>query len=263
MSIGALAAAASGLSFQGLKVDSIADDLANMDTTGFKKSVLYGKDRGYRTIQSAGSPTSAEGTISTTGIYIGMGVTPAGLGRIMEQGDVGHTDSPLDVMIQGEGFFEIMLPSGDVGYTRDGRFQLDNNRHIVTLEDYKVKPDLTIPVNTTSVDINKEGQVYANIPGQVPILVGQFELSVFANPRGLEPIGAGLYKETAASGTATTGHAGAIGYGAVLQYALESSNVKPVVALTELIEANRAYAMNTKTINAVEEMFHNLESMMR
>ncbi len=264
MPIGALTAAASGLAFQELNVRVIADNIAKMNVTAEKSSIAVAKDRGYQVYQGIGSPTSAEGTTNNTGTYVGMGVGVAGIVRVMAQGDPEATDSPLDVMIQGEGYFAVTLPSGDTGYTRDGRFTLNANRQIVTMDGYEVKPTLTIPVNTVNIDINAEGQVYANIQNQVaPTLVGQFEIDTFPNPTGLEPIPAGISKETAASGAPTTGVAGALGFGSVRQYTLESSNIKPVNELTALIQAQRAYSMNTKSMTAVEQMDQNLQALMR
>lgn len=264
MPIGALTAAASGLAFQELNVRVIADNIAKMNVVAEKASIAVAKDRGYQVYQSIGSPTSTEGTTNATGTYVGMGVGTAGIVRVMAQGDLETTDSPLDVMIQGEGYFAVELPSGEIGYTRDGRFQLNAERQIVTMTGYKVKPDLTIPANTVTIDINPHGQVHATVQGQTAaVLVGQFEVAVFPNPVGLEPLGDGISKETASSGSPTTGTAGTLGYGNVVQYALESSNVKPVNELTALIQAQRAYAMNTKSISAVEQMDQNLQTVMR
>lgn len=261
---GALAAAASGLAFQGMKVKQISHDLANMDTTAHKFAEVYGVDSAYQSLQGAGTPTSAEGTINPTGLQIGMGVTPIGVSRVMKQGEAKITDNPLDLMIDGEGFFPIELPNGETGYTRDGSFKTNKEGQIITMAGFKVKPDLVIPAHTTRIDINHEGQVYAKIDGQIdPVLVGQLEIAVFANAAGLAAKGGNLYLETPASGAPTSGPAGSIGFGAVLQSTLEGSNVTPVVQLTSLIEAQRAYAMNTKTMNAVEEMDRNLQSLMR
>lgn len=264
MTIGALSAAASGLAFQELNVRVIANNIAGMNITGGKTSVAVAKDRPYQVYQGAGAPTSAQNTINPTGTYVGMGVGAAGVARIMAQGDAEMTDSPLDVMIAGEGYFAIELPDGSVAYTRDGRFQLNAERQIVTMSGYTVKPNLTIPANTVQIDINDQGQVYATVAGQTTqTLVGQFELDVFPNPGGLEPMGDNLFLQNAASGTNTTGTAGSTGYGRLTQYALEGSNVKPVNELTALIQAQRAYAMNTKSMNAVEQMDQNLQSIMR
>ncbi len=264
MTIGALSAAASGLSFQDTKVRVISNNIANMNTASFKRASAIAVDQDYQTYQGVGSPTSAEGTINPTGTQVGMGVKTAGVVRSMEQGDIEITDNPLDVMIQGEGYFNIELPTGEIGYTRDGRFQLNAERQLVTMSGYKAKPDLTLPANTTSLDINKEGQIYAQIQGSPnAVLVGQLELSVFASPGSLDPMGDNLFKENIAAGSPTTGVAGTAGFGTIVQFAVESSNVKPVVELTALIEAQRAYAMNTKTMNAVEQMDQNLQSLMR
>ncbi|MBP6986236.1 MAG: flagellar basal-body rod protein FlgG [Alphaproteobacteria bacterium] len=260
----ALSTAASGLTYQQKNVDDHANNIANLMTTAFKRSVTVPKDLAYLNYQSAGTPTSSSDTMTPTGMYMGMGVRAAGIMRVMEQGEIEITDNPLDVMVQGEGFFQVELPTGETGFTRDGRFSLNPERQLITLEGYKVKPDLSLPAEATKIEINRQGQVYATIQGQpAPVLVGQFEMATFANTRGLEPIGNNLYKETVASGSPTSGVADAIGFGAILQNALEGSNVKPVVELTALIEAQRAYAMNTKTMNAVEEMDRNLETLMR
>ena len=264
MPIGALSSAASGLAFQELNVRVIANNIATMNVTAGKTAIAVAKDRGYQTYQGAGAPTSAQNTLNPTGTYVGMGVGTAGIVRVMAQGDVEMTDSPLDVMINGEGYLAVQLPDGETAYTRDGRLQMNRDRQIVTMDGYTVQPSLTIPANTVQIDINQEGQVYATIQGQTTqTLVGQFELNVFPNAAGLEPIGSSLYTQNAASGTPTTGVAGQTGFGKINQFQLESSNVKPVNELTALIQAQRAYAMNTKSMTAVEQMDQNLQSLMR
>lgn len=264
MTTGALSAASTGLNFQDMKVRTIANNIANMSTGGFKRAIPVAVDLGYQNYQTVGSPTSSEGTINPTGIYVGLGVNTAGVVRDMKQGDIEMTDNQLDIMIQGEGYFQVELPSGDMGYTRNGSFILSAERQLITLDGYAFKPDLTIPEHTISVSINKSGEVYAEVQGETaPQLVGQIELAVFASPASLIPLGDNLFKESTASGSPTTGVAGSAGFGETIQFALETSNVKPVTELTGLIEAQRAYSMNTKTMNAVEQMDSNLQSLMR
>lgn len=259
-----LTTAASGLTAGKKTLDACANNMANMNTDSFKKRFTINVDQPYHIYQGIGAPTSSEGTLNPSGTYIGTGVQTIAVAANMEQGDIEITDNPLDVAVQGEGFFQVELPSGEIGYTRDGRFTLSAERQIITLEGYKVKPDLTIPAHTTGFEINKQGQVYAHVQGEnAPVLVGQFEMSVFPNPRALEPLGNNLFKHTMASGEPTTGAAGSIGFGHLMQNAVEKSNVNPVVELTNLIEAQRAYAMNTKVMNACEEMDRNLETIMR
>jgi flagellar basal-body rod protein FlgG len=263
MAIGALASAASGLNVQETKMQEIADNIANSETPAFKRKMLKIVNQGSQVVQSAGSPTSTEGTVNQIGTYIGMGARVSGITRVMEQGNPEKTDNQYDLMIDGQGYFTIELPNGQIGYTRDGSFTLNAERQIVTMQGFKVKPDLTIPVNTTSVDINGAGQVYAQVDGQsAAVLVGQLEIAVFPNPVGLDDsMGNNLAIETAASGPATTGAAGAVGFGQIMQFFLESSNVKPVVELTAMISTQRAYAMGTKSISAVQQMDQNLQQI--
>ena len=264
MPTGALSAAAAGLMFQQNRVHILSDNIANMSTAAFKRAIPIAVDQGYQNFGPSGTPTSEEGTLRPAGSFIGLGVRTAGVVRSMEQGDIEMTDNPLDLMIQGEGWFQVEMPNGDINYTRDGRFMLSAERQLVTIEGYKVLPTITIPQYTTNITINKQGEVYATIQGNLtPQLVGQLELAVFPNPKGLDPIGNNLFKETTGSGVPTLGVAGSIGYGTTMQYAYETSNVKPLVSITELIDAQRAYSMNTKSISAVQTMNDHLDNLIR
>lgn len=247
--------AALGLQAQQMNVDVTSQNLANMTTTGYKRQRPEFQDLLYQNMRRVGSTTSDTGTIVPTGVQIGLGVKTAAIYRNTEQGSVQVTESPLDVAIQGRGYYQIQLPNGNIAYTRDGTFQLSPNGEIVTSDGYLLLPGLNVPDNATSISISSGGIVEAAIPGQVaPQNLGQLELATFINPAGLDAVGNNLFLETAASGNPITGIPGEDGFGTVLQGVLESSNVNPVSEITNLIVAQRAYEMNAKVITASDEM---------
>ncbi len=246
---------ATGMLAQQLNVEVISNNIANMTTTGFKRQRAEFQDLLYEDLVRVGSDTSDTGTIEPTGIQLGTGVEPAAVYRIMEQGSLTITDNPLDVAIEGRGYLQVELPSGDTAYTRAGAFQLSPDGDLVTSDGYPVQPGITIPSDAVGISINESGEVYVNIDGQIdPTLVGQLELATFPNPAGLQAIGGNLFLETAASGTVTVAVPGTAGFGTLLQGALESSNVNVVQEITNLITAQRAYEMNSKIIEAADEM---------
>lgn len=250
----ALATAASGMEAQQTKLDVTANNIANVSTNGFKKSRAEFADLMYQTTRAAGAPTG-NGTAAPTGLEVGLGVRVAGTARDNAQGELHTTDNPLDVAIQGNGFFAVQLPSGDVGYTRNGSFKMDSEGKLVTSEGYPLAGEIAIPLEAQSVTIAADGTISAIVPGDpAPQNLGQLEIATFANPAGLEPLGGTLFKESAASGTAVTGAPGTGGAGALLQGAVEGSNVNVVTEMIDLISGQRAYEVNSRVIKAADEM---------
>ena len=247
--------AATGMLAQQLNVEVISNNIANMTTTGFKRQRAEFQDLLYQDLRRVGSTSSDAGTVVPSGIQLGLGVRPAAVYRIGDQGNLTLTDNPFDLAINGRGYFTVELPSGDTGYTRAGSFQISADGELVTADGYIVQPGATIPVDATSVTINANGIVSARVSGSVTEQqVGQIELATFANEAGLEALGDNLFIETTASGAATVGTPGATGFGTLKQGALETSNVNVVNEITNLISAQRAYEMNSKVIQASDEM---------
>ena len=250
-----LSIAATGMLAQQTNVEVISNNIANMNTTGFKKRRAEFQDLLYQNDRPVGSTSSDIGTIVPAGVQVGLGVRTAAVYRISEQGNMAVTDNPLDLAISGEGYFQIELPSGDTAYSRAGSFQLSAEGEIVTADGYRLTPSIVIPQDATAIAINTSGEVLVNLDGQVdPQNVGQLQLARFANEAGLESIGNNFFKQTPASGAATTSTAGSTGFGTILQGFLETSNVNVVQEITNLINAQRAYEMNSKVIQASDEM---------
>jgi flagellar basal-body rod protein FlgG len=251
--------AATGMQAQQTNIDVISHNLANMTTTGYKRNRAEFQDLIYQNLRRVGSNSSDAGTIVPTGVQIGLGVKTGAVARTHEQGTMTGTDNPLDVAINGKGFFVVQLPNGTQAYTRDGQFQISPQGEIVTKDGYLVSPNIVIPENAVSISISKEGQVQATLDNQVDAVdLGQFDIANFINPAGLETIGDNLYLETAASGNAVLGLAGDEGFGALQQGFLEASNVNPVSEISSMIVAQRAYEMNSKVITASDEMLQAL-----
>jgi len=251
----ALRTAATGMAAQQLNVEVISNNIANMNTVGFKKQRAEFQDLLYQTIEQAGAQSSDQGTIVPTGVQVGAGVKAGSVYRIPTQGALTSTGNKLDLAIDGRGFFQVLLPSGETAYTRAGNFSTNDQGQIVTQDGYAVQPAITIPANATDISISKTGQVQVTQPGSAtPTTVGTLELSTFVNEGGLEAIGANLLKETAASGPATNGTPGAEGIGVLDQGYTEASNVDPVSEITALIVAQRAYEMNSKVISTADSM---------
>lgn len=246
---------ATGMLAQQRNVDVISNNIANMTTTGFKRQRVDFKDLIYQNIDRPGTQSSDAGTILPSGLQLGLGVRVAAVYRIHEQGAIQMTDNPLDLALNGKGFFEIQLPNGDEAYTRAGVFQINQDGEIVTTQGYVVQPAIVVPDGATNLEVNESGEVYARLPGQTNMTnLGQFQLADFANPAGLEAIGDNLFIETEASGTATTGIPGEDNLGTIRQGALETGNVNVVEEITQLITAQRAYEMNSKVISTSDEM---------
>ena len=251
----ALSIAATGMLAQQLNVEVISNNIANMNTTGFKRQRAEFQDLLYQNIERIGSNSSDAGTITPAGIQVGVGVKTGGVYRITEQGSVVGTENDLDIAINGSGYFRITLPSGDDAYTRAGAFQLGPTGQIVTLEGYTVGPALTIPQEAIDISINPEGEVLVKLEGQInPTNIGRLELVTFPNAAGLEAIGNNQFLETPASGAANVGVPNTPGFGSLLQGFLENSNVNSVSEITALITAQRAYEMNSKVISTADEM---------
>lgn len=255
----ALDIAATGMMAQQTNVEVISHNLANQTTTGFKKFRAEFSDLLYQNLRRVGSSSSETGTLVPTGIQIGLGVKTAGTYRNHEQGSIKTTENPLDLSIQGKGFFQVEMPDGTINYTRAGTFQLSKDGELVTIDGYKIQPGITIPQDADSISIAKDGTVEVSIPGQVqPQNIGRLELANFINPAGMETIGDNLYKQSQSSGDPILGNPGDTNFGTLLQGTLENSNVDPVTEITSLITAQRAYEMNSKVITAADQMLQSL-----
>jgi flagellar basal-body rod protein FlgG len=255
----ALDVAATGMQAQQTNVQVIANNIANMTTTGFKRSRVEFQDLLYQDLSRPGSNSSAAGTIIPTGTQIGLGVRTAGVYRIDQQGNLQQTSNSLDLAISGNGWFQVTLPSGQTAYTRDGTFALAPDGTIVTSDGYVVQPGIQIPTNATNVTINSAGQVQVSISGQTaPQTVGQLQLATFPNDAGLAAQGGNLFVQTAASGDPVTGVPSAPGFGQVMQGFVENSNVNVVSEITDLITAQRAYEMNSQVITTANQMMSTL-----
>jgi len=250
-----LSIAATGMMAQQLNVEVISNNIANMSTSGFKRQRAEFQDLLYQNLRRVGANSSDAGTIIPAGVHIGLGVKTGAVSRIMTQGNMDNTENKLDVAIQGRGFFRVEMPSGEDAYTRAGSFQIGPDGLLVNADGYTIAPGLTIPPEATDISISRDGQVQVAIPGQTaPQIVGQLELTTFANEAGLDPLGSNLFAETPASGAPTVGIPATNGLGTLLQGFLETSNVNAVSEITTLITAQRAYEMNAKIITASDEM---------
>ncbi len=250
----ALRTAASGMAAQQLNVEVISNNIANMNTVGFKKQRAEFQDLLYQNVERMGAQSSSAGTVVPTGIQIGAGVKAGAVYRVTEQGTPQATGNPYDMAIDGKGYFQISLPSGEKAYTRAGNLQVNPEGQIVTDDGYLLEPAVTIPSDTTKLSISKSGLVQVTQAGQTaPTTVGQIELANF-NEAGLEAIGDNLLLETAASGPAIVGTPGSTGFGQVLQNYTEASNVDAVSEISALIVAQRAYEMNSKVISTADQM---------
>lgn len=251
----ALRIAAAGMTAQQTRVEVISNNLANMNTTGYNARRAEFADLHYQQLQRPGTINASDGTVLPTGVQMGLGVRPAAVSVMLSQGSIAATGGDLDLAIEGPGYLEVTLPDGRAAYTRDGGLKRTGDGLIVTSDGYPVVPDITIPADARSVSINAEGEVYAYFTDQVePQLLGQFTLSGFVNPRGLEAVGSNLFLETPASGPAAVTTPGQDGLGVLRQGYLEDSSVDPVKEVTDLIEAQRGYELNSKVITAADQM---------
>jgi flagellar basal-body rod protein FlgG len=251
----ALAIAATGMAAQQTNVEVIANNIANINTTAFKRARAEFSDLIYQSERAEGVPNRGGEDVVPEGAQLGLGVRTVGIRNLHIQGPLTQTSNPLDVAINGRGWFQISGPSGETLYSRAGSFNKNATGQIVTGDGYAVDPAITIPTDALEVTINESGEVYAQVAAQsAPQLLGQLSLVDFANDSGLQPLGNNLYRETTASGQPISGVAGDPGFGSIHQGYLESSNVDPVKEITELISAQRAYEMNSKVIQAADEM---------
>jgi len=246
--------AATGMAAQALNVDVIANNLANVNTAGFKRGRANFQDLMYQQIKSPGAEASTSGTQLPTGIQVGLGVRAAGVESVFMEGSIKQTDNPLDLAIEGRGFFQILLPNGELAYTRAGSFSLDSQGQIVTPDGNILQPALNIPADTLSINISADGTVSVEQPGAVSTVIGQIQLVDFSNPAGLTHLGHSLYQSSNASGEPITGNAGENGFGTLAQGMLEMSNVNIVEEMVNLIAGQRAYEMNSKAVQAGDEM---------
>jgi flagellar basal-body rod protein FlgG len=261
--IRALYTAASGMAAQQANIDNVAHNLANVNTTGFKKSRMEFEDLVYQTTRTAGTATSAS-TEAPIGLEIGLGTRPVATARDFTTGNLKSTSAPLDLAIEGRGLFQIAMPDGTTGYTRSGAFHLDADGRLLTAEGNPLQPEITIPPNATSVSISRGGIVSVSIAGQsASQQIGTIELATFQNPAGLLALGGNLFAATTASGDPTTGVPGTDGIGSTTQGFLEESNVSVVEEMVNMILGQRAYEANSKVIKAADEMLGQVNNMAR
>jgi flagellar basal-body rod protein FlgG len=251
----ALKIAATGMAAQQMRVETISNNLANMSTTGYNARRAEFSDLHYQQLSRPGSVNAADGTVLPTGVQLGLGVRPAAVSVHLSQGSLSATNGDLDVAVDGNGYLEVQLPSGEVGYTRDGALKRSAEGVIVTSDGFAVAPEIVIPDDARSISINGEGEVYAYFQNNAEAqLLGQFSLANFTNAKGLEARGSNLFTETEASGPALSSTPGEDGLGTLRQGYLEDSSVDPVREITELIEAQRGYELNSKVISAADQM---------
>ena len=250
-----------GLDAQQMNMDVVSNNLANVSTTGFKRSRAVFEDLLYQTLRQPGAKSSQQSEIPS-GLQLGTGVRPIATERIFLQGNLTQTGNPLDVAIQGNGFFQITLPDGTTAYTRDGSFQVNSQGQMVTASGYTVAPAITIPSNAISITISRDGIVSVQQSGvPAPTQVGQLQLASFINPAGLQSQGENLYLETAASGAPSTNTPGTNGLGILNQAFLETSNVNVAEELVNMIQAQRAFEINSRAITASDQMLQRLTQL--
>ena len=261
--IRSLYTAATGMSAQQLNMDVIANNLANVNTTGFKRSRADFQDLLYQSSRAAGT-SAAQGAQVPTGIQVGLGVRTAGVERIHSPGDIRNTGNALDLTIEGDGFFQVQMPDGQIGYTRDGTFRVDGQGQLVNADGLVLQPQMSIPTDIIQVTVGQDGSVQGKAQGETTTReLGKIELARFVNPTGLESIGRNLYRQTAASGDPKTGTPGLEGNGTIASGMLEMSNVKVVEEMVDMITAQRAYEVNSKCIQAADEMLQMANQLRR
>ncbi|MGA7800100.1 MAG: flagellar basal-body rod protein FlgG [Gammaproteobacteria bacterium] len=246
--------AKTGLDAQQTQMAVISNNLANVNTTGYKSSRASFESLLYQNARQVGAQSS-QNTQLPTGLELGTGVQTVGTEKLFTQGNLVQTGNSLDVAIQGRGFFQVLKPDGTLAYSRDGSFKLDSTGQLVTSNGYVVQPAITVPSGAQSVTIGTDGVVSAKLPGSAsPTQIGTLQLADFVNPGGLQPVGQNLYEETASSGAPSTGNPSLNGLGTVVQGSLETSNVNVVSQLVDMIETQRAYEMNSKAISTTDQM---------
>ena len=250
----ALSVAASGMQAQQTNVEVISNNIANVSTTGFKRSLAEFQDLLYQDSERVGTFSSDAGTVLPAGIQLGLGVRNSSIARVLTQGTLTQTGNNFDLAIDGRGYFGVQLPDGEIAYTRDGSFKTSQTGQLVTNDGYPVQPSITIPPNATAVTINQAGEVIVTDPTGKQTTVGRTQLFLFQNEDGLQAIGGNNFLETVASGNPLPGLPSTPGYGTVSQGYLEASNVNVVQEITNLIQAQRAYELNSKVIDAADQM---------
>ena len=259
--INSLWIAKTGMTAQQTQLDVISHNLANVSTSGFKRNNAVFEDLIYQNLRQVGAQTTEQNQLPT-GLHLGLGVNVVATSRNFTQGGLQQSGNNLDVAINGDGFFEVTLPDGTTGYTRDGSFQLDAQGRIVTSGGLPVAPGITVPAGTKSISISENGEVSAIVAGSVaPQPLGSLSMSRFVNSAGLQPVGQNMFKESAASGAPQQGTPGTNGLGIVRQGFLETSNVNVVEELVNMIQTQRAYEMNSKAIQTSEQMLAKLSQM--
>ncbi|MCU0976201.1 MAG: flagellar basal-body rod protein FlgG [Steroidobacteraceae bacterium] len=252
--IGALWASKTGLEAQQTRMAVVSNNIANVNTTGFKRGRAVFEDLLYQNVRQVGAQTSQD-TSYPTGMYLGTGVRVVATEKLYTQGGINQTGGIFDLAVQGQGFFEVLMPDGGSAYTRDGSFQINADGQLVTASGYQVQPPVTVPSDALSVTIGSDGTVTVTTPGSsTPTTIGQLQLSDFVNAAGLEPRGQNLFAESAASGAPQVGSPGLNGLGTLVQGALETSNVNVVEELVNMIETQRAYEMNARAISTIDQM---------
>ncbi len=261
--IRSLFTAATGMAAQQLNIDVITNNLANVNTAGFKKSRVQFQDLLYQTLKPAGV-ADAQGAQVPTGIQIGLGTRPAGVQKIFTQGDFQQSSSPLDLVVEGDGFFQVQMPNGETAYTRAGQFNIDGQGRLVTSDGYALTPEIAIPAEATSVSVGSDGTVSVMLPGQsAPQEIGNIQLAKFANPAGLMNLGRNLFTVSAASGEPVVDTPGMNGLGTLASQMVEMSNVNVVEEMVNMITAQRAYEINSKAIQTSDEMLSTANNLRR
>ncbi|MCJ8501286.1 flagellar basal-body rod protein FlgG [Desulfatitalea alkaliphila] len=261
--IRSLWSAASGMQAQTLNIDVIANNLSNVNTAGFKRSRAEFQDLLYETMRPPGFTTAGDSQVPT-GIQVGHGTRPVATQRLFTQGDFQHTQNDLDIAIEGSGFFQIIQPNGEIAYSRAGNFKIDGEGRMVTPDGFLIEPEINFPIDTVAVSIGTGGTVSILQAGQeIPVDIGNIELARFVNPAGLSAIGRNLFVRTDASGDAILGEPGEEGYGTLAQGYLEMSNVSVVDEMVNMITAQRAYEINSKAIQAADDMLQVANNLKR
>lgn len=253
--------AKTGLDAQQTQMDVITNNLANVSTNGYKRSRAVFEDLLYQTVRQPGAQSSQQ-TQLPSGLQLGTGVRPVATERIFTQGNLQQTGNNKDLAINGQGFFQVLMPDGSTGYTRDGSFQVDSQGQLVTSSGFVIQPAITIPSNALSITVGRDGTVSVTQPGSpAPVQVGSIQLSTFINPAGLQALGENLYVETAASGNPGTNTPGTNGAGLIVQGMVETSNVNVAEELVSMIQTQRAYEINSKAITTSDQMLQRLSQL--
>jgi flagellar basal-body rod protein FlgG len=260
----ALNIATTGMIAQQNNIEVTSNNLANMSTTGYKRQKAEFQDLIYQNLRRVGTQSADTGIIVPTGMQMGLGARMVATNRINEQGTLDRTENPLDLAVNGKGFFQVDLPDGTIGYTRDGSFKLSPEGVMLTSEGYPVQPNITVPQDALDITVNRSGEVSVTFAGQIePQILGQLEIATFINPAGLQAKGGNIFLETAASGQPQVGIPAQLVFGEIFQGFLETSNVDPITEITSLITAQRSYEMNSKVISTADEMLQATTSAKR